>query len=314
MSYFIALIACQFAMICSRFPEVVFIIFLRRGISIFLFLSSSYALSLPIASSKDISPKSEYCSIDATICKYLSGTAFNSLQTKVESSNMCPKPAALFARVVSFAVKVSIVSSSFICNNSNSDLSVCNLACWTLSSPTDVQMLQGLFAFELPIVSNSRVLIMDIEIEGSVKPPPNIGFSLDGRIIVRFYLGFYGLDLQKANYQLVRFKACPQPTAMCGSTERGSGHIKGRPCCSHLASQAVQQSVRRHDGIDPPVANAGKKHVLDETEGRNETNKKHEEWGADERYNENGTVQHEAWRGGMTKPHALAAKAKPLRF
>nr|GEU59827.1 cysteine-rich repeat secretory protein 12-like [Tanacetum cinerariifolium] len=32
---------------------------------------------------------------------------------------------------------------------------------------------------------------------GSVKPPPNMGFSLDGKIVVRFYLGFYGLDLQK---------------------------------------------------------------------------------------------------------------------
>ncbi|GJW52873.1 hypothetical protein Tco_0096958 [Tanacetum coccineum] len=31
MPYLIALIACQFVMICSRFPEVVFIIFLRRG-------------------------------------------------------------------------------------------------------------------------------------------------------------------------------------------------------------------------------------------------------------------------------------------
>nr|GFA04296.1 hypothetical protein [Tanacetum cinerariifolium] len=68
-------------------------------------------LSLSSFLEEDISPKSEYCSIDATICKYLSGMAFNSLQPKVESSNMYPKPTALFARMVSFAVKVSIVSS-----------------------------------------------------------------------------------------------------------------------------------------------------------------------------------------------------------
>nr|GEX10111.1 hypothetical protein [Tanacetum cinerariifolium] len=41
-----------------------------------------------------------------------SGTAFNSLRTKVESSNVYPKPAVLFASVDSFVVKVSIVSSS----------------------------------------------------------------------------------------------------------------------------------------------------------------------------------------------------------
>nr|GEV42376.1 ataxia telangiectasia mutated family protein [Tanacetum cinerariifolium] len=39
--------------------------------------------------------------------------------------------------------------------------------------------------------------------------------SEETKIVVRLYLGFCGLDLQKgilANYQLVRFKACPQPT------------------------------------------------------------------------------------------------------
>ncbi|GKD78918.1 hypothetical protein Tco_1341539 [Tanacetum coccineum] len=92
-------------------------------------------LSLPIASSKVILSRSEYCSIDATICRYLSGTTFNSLRTSVSSSIVCPRLAALFTKVVSFVVKVSMVSSSFMCSNSNSDLSVCNLACWTLSSP-----------------------------------------------------------------------------------------------------------------------------------------------------------------------------------
>nr|GEU87655.1 hypothetical protein [Tanacetum cinerariifolium] len=44
---------------------------------------------------------------------------------------------------------------------------------------------------------------------GSVKPPPNMGFSLDGIIVVRFYLGFYGLDLQKCvdGSKIDRYKA-----------------------------------------------------------------------------------------------------------
>ncbi|GJR80824.1 hypothetical protein Tco_0151609 [Tanacetum coccineum] len=40
-------------------------------------------------------------------------------------------------------------------------------------------------------------------------------------------------------------------TAMCGSTESGSRRRKGR-----------------HGGTDPPVSNAGRKHVLDQTEGQ----------------------------------------------
>nr|GEY33976.1 hypothetical protein [Tanacetum cinerariifolium] len=92
-------------------------------------------LSLPIASSKVISLRSKYCSIDATIYKYLSGTAFNSFRTRVSSSIVCPRFAALFEKVVSFVAKVSIVSSSFMCSISNSDLRVYNRACCTLSSP-----------------------------------------------------------------------------------------------------------------------------------------------------------------------------------
>ncbi|GKB17712.1 kinase-like domain, phloem protein 2-like protein [Tanacetum coccineum] len=59
-------------------------------------------LSLPIASSKVISLRSEYCSIDATICRYLSGTAFNSLRTSVSSSIVCPRLAALFTKLLPF--------------------------------------------------------------------------------------------------------------------------------------------------------------------------------------------------------------------
>nr|GEY75072.1 hypothetical protein [Tanacetum cinerariifolium] len=71
---------------------------------------------------------SEYCSIDATICRYLSGTAFNNLRTNVSSSIVCPRLTALFTKVVSFVVKASIVTSSFMCSISNSDLRVCNRA------------------------------------------------------------------------------------------------------------------------------------------------------------------------------------------
>nr|GEW95164.1 SNF2 domain-containing protein CLASSY 3-like [Tanacetum cinerariifolium] len=85
-------------------------------------------LSIPIASSKVISLRSEYCSIDVTICKYLSGTTFNSFRTRVLSYIVCPRFAALFVKVVSFVAKVSIVSSSFMCSISNSDLRVCNRA------------------------------------------------------------------------------------------------------------------------------------------------------------------------------------------
>nr|GEY08196.1 ribonuclease H-like domain-containing protein [Tanacetum cinerariifolium] len=42
---------------------------------------------------------------------------------------LCVRLAALFTKVVSFVVKVSIVSSSFMCSISKSDLSVCNLDC-----------------------------------------------------------------------------------------------------------------------------------------------------------------------------------------
>nr|GEU59936.1 hypothetical protein [Tanacetum cinerariifolium] len=59
----------------------------------------SLVLSLPIASSKVISLRSEYCSIDATICRYLSATAFNNLRTNVSSSIVCPRLAALFTKV-----------------------------------------------------------------------------------------------------------------------------------------------------------------------------------------------------------------------
>nr|GFA37761.1 UvrD-like helicase, ATP-binding domain, P-loop containing nucleoside triphosphate hydrolase [Tanacetum cinerariifolium] len=61
--------------------------------------------------------------------RYLSGTAFNSLRTSASSSIVCPRLAALFTKVVSFVVKVSIVSSSFMCSISKSNLSVYNLAC-----------------------------------------------------------------------------------------------------------------------------------------------------------------------------------------
>ncbi|GJR85607.1 hypothetical protein Tco_0209618 [Tanacetum coccineum] len=60
-------------------------------------------------------------------CQYLSGTTFNSLRTSVSSSIVCPRLAALFTMVVSFAVDGVDVSSSFCCNISNSDLRVLTL-------------------------------------------------------------------------------------------------------------------------------------------------------------------------------------------
>ncbi|GJR11109.1 hypothetical protein Tco_0793761 [Tanacetum coccineum] len=52
------------------------------------------------------------------------------------------------------------------------------------------------------------------------------------------------------------------------SVPPGSRRRKGRSSCSHLASQAarqlVQQSLRRHGEIHPPVSNASEKHVLDQ--------------------------------------------------
>nr|GFB05972.1 zinc finger, CCHC-type [Tanacetum cinerariifolium] len=73
---------------------------LRRGESATSTVANSQirVLSLPIASSKVISLRSEYYSIDATICKYLSGTAFNSFRTRVSSSIVCPRFAALFVK------------------------------------------------------------------------------------------------------------------------------------------------------------------------------------------------------------------------
>nr|GEW22731.1 TMV resistance protein N-like [Tanacetum cinerariifolium] len=71
---------------------------------------------------------------------YLFGTTFNSLHTNVSSSIVCPRLVALFTKVVSFVVKASIVSSSFMCSISKSDLSVCNLACSLTGMPFENQI------------------------------------------------------------------------------------------------------------------------------------------------------------------------------
>ncbi|GJR16167.1 hypothetical protein Tco_0798819 [Tanacetum coccineum] len=82
-------------------------------------------------------------------------------------------------------------------------------------------------------------------------------------IIQRSYYTF-----PKSSPKLLNFHFVHLATPMCGSTELGSRRRKGRSSCSHLTSQAarqlVQQSLRIHGEIHPPVSNTNKKHVLDQ--------------------------------------------------
>ncbi|KAJ0947218.1 hypothetical protein HanRHA438_Chr01g0012751 [Helianthus annuus] len=81
-----------------------------------------------MASSNGIVSRSEYCSIEATSCKYLSGTESSNFLTSFPSSSVDPRLLYLDTMPDNFPANSSIDPPSFIFILSNSLVSVCSLA------------------------------------------------------------------------------------------------------------------------------------------------------------------------------------------